>query len=134
MTISEVAKKFGMSEDALRYYEKIGIIPPVLRTSGGIRNYADDDIHWVEFAKRMRDAGVSTEALVEYVSLVFEGKKTVSRRKKILRDEREKIARRVDALNSSLEFLDYKIQNYDTVMREYENRLAENFDFFAKNT
>ncbi len=86
MTISEVAKKFGMSEDALRYYEKIGIIPPVLRTSGGIRNYADDDIHWVEFAKRMRDAGVSTEALVEYVSLVFEGKKTVSRRKKILRD------------------------------------------------
>lgn len=35
MTISEVSKKFDMSPDTLRYYERIGLIPPVPRNKGG---------------------------------------------------------------------------------------------------
>ena len=37
MTIAEVSKQFEISADTLRYYERIGLIPPVPRTSGGIR-------------------------------------------------------------------------------------------------
>lgn len=50
MTIKEVSEKYGLSQDTLRYYEKIGVIPPVTRTSGGIRNYTEQDIGWVENA------------------------------------------------------------------------------------
>ena len=39
MTIAEVGKKFGLTPDTLRYYERIGLIPPVPRTQGGIRDY-----------------------------------------------------------------------------------------------
>ena len=39
MTIKEVSERFGVSTDALRYYERIGLIPQIARTAGGIRDY-----------------------------------------------------------------------------------------------
>lgn len=35
MTIKEVSEKYSVSQDTLRYYERVGMIPPVTRTSGG---------------------------------------------------------------------------------------------------
>ena len=37
MTISEVSKKYDISTDTLRYYERIGLLPPVPRTKSGLR-------------------------------------------------------------------------------------------------
>ncbi len=39
MTIKEVSRRYGLSADTLRYYERVGLIPPVPRTSGGMRDY-----------------------------------------------------------------------------------------------
>ena len=39
MTIKEVSERFGVSTDTLRYYERIGLIPQIARTAGGIRDY-----------------------------------------------------------------------------------------------
>ena len=39
MTIKEVCEKYDITADTLRYYERVGVIPPVTRTSGGIRDY-----------------------------------------------------------------------------------------------
>ena len=39
MTIKEVSERFGVSTDTLRYYERIGLIPQIVRTAGGIRDY-----------------------------------------------------------------------------------------------
>lgn len=69
MTIKEVSEKYGISSDTLRYYERVGMIPPVERTEGGIRNYGEDDIKWVELVLCMRSAGLPIEAIIEYVRL-----------------------------------------------------------------
>ena len=37
MTIAEASRKYGLTADTLRYYERIGLLPPVPRTKGGIR-------------------------------------------------------------------------------------------------
>ena len=58
MTITEVSKMSNISADTLRYYERIGLIPAVNRTPGGIRNYTEEDCRWVEYAKCMRNSGV----------------------------------------------------------------------------
>lgn len=44
MTITEVSKKINISADALRYYEKIGLIPKIKRNKTGIRDYSGDDL------------------------------------------------------------------------------------------
>ena len=49
MTIADVAKTYDISADTLRYYERVGLLPPVNRTQGGIRDYTEEDCRWVEF-------------------------------------------------------------------------------------
>lgn len=72
LTIKEVSEKFGIRQDTLRYYERVGMIPPVTRTAGGIRNYQESDLGWVELALCMRSAGLPVEAMIEYVRLTQE--------------------------------------------------------------
>lgn len=74
MTITEVSKKFGLSADTLRYYERIGLIPPVPRTKSGIRDYGEESCAWIELMKCMRKSGVQIDALIEYVSLFSAGR------------------------------------------------------------
>jgi len=69
MTIKEVSEKYGLSQDTLRYYEKIGLIPRISRNGSGVRDYTEEDCRWIEFIKCMRNAGVQIEALIEYVKL-----------------------------------------------------------------
>ena len=66
MTIKEVSEKYGISQDTLRYYERVNVIPKVTRTSGGIRDYQEKDLRWVELAVCMRNAGLPIESLIEY--------------------------------------------------------------------
>ena len=83
MTIAEVSKKYDITPDTLRYYERIGLIPPVPRTKGGVRNYDETSCGWVELMKCMRSAGVQIEALIEYVALFRRGEDTAAQRKAI---------------------------------------------------
>ena len=89
MTIKEVSEKYGISQDTLRYYERVGMIPPVTRTAGGIRDYKEKDLAWVELAKCMRSAGLPVEAMIEYVRLTQEGDATIPARLQLLKEQRE---------------------------------------------
>ena len=121
MTIAEVAKEYNISADTLRYYERIGLLPAVNRTQGGIRDYNEADCRWVEFIKCMRSAGLSVEALTEYVMLAQKGESTFEQRKQILIEQRERLRQRIQDLQESLERLNFKISNYDTLMASCGN-------------
>ena len=57
MTIAEVSRKYEISADTLRYYERIGLVPPVPRSKSGIRDYDEASCGWVELMKCMAAAG-----------------------------------------------------------------------------
>lgn len=116
MTIAEVAKEYNISADTLRYYERIGLLPAVNRTQGGIRDYNEADCRWVEFIKCMRRAGLSVEALTEYVMLAQKGESTFEQRRQILIEQRDHLLQRIQELQESLDRLNFKISNYDTLM------------------
>ncbi len=118
MTIAEVSKKYGVTADTLRYYERIGIIPPVPRTSGGIRDYDEDSCRWIELMKCLRSAGVQIEALIEYSALCRQGGGAEERRREILMEQREQLLGRMAEMQKSLDRLNYKIENYDRILRE----------------
>jgi DNA-binding transcriptional MerR regulator len=116
MTISDVSKEFELSIETLRYYERIGLIPPVTRNRGGIRDYNETDCGWVAFIKCMRSAGIPVESLIEYVSLYQQGNTTHEARKEILRSQRVILKDNLEKLQTALEKLDYKIANYDSLL------------------
>lgn len=113
MTIAEVSNRFQLSADTLRYYERVGLIPSVNRTKGGIRDYKEEDCRWVEFIKCMRSAGLPIEALIEYVNLFQQGEKTNKTRKELLIEQRRLLLERMEDMKATLERLDNKIERYD---------------------
>lgn len=123
MTIKEVSEKYDITADTLRYYERIGLLPNVGRTAGGIRNYSEEDCRWVEYIKCMRGAGISIETLIEYVRLFYIGNSTISARKDLLLEQREKIVEKIDELNETLKKLDWKLQGYEERMLKCEEKL-----------
>lgn len=112
MTISEVGKKYGLSADTLRYYEKIGLIPAVPKNKSGLRDYDDESCRWVEFIKCMRSAGLSIEVLTEYVNLYKEGDSTICARRKLLTEQRELLVQKIEDMQDTLARLDKKIKMY----------------------
>jgi len=113
MTIKEVSEKYNIPADTLRYYEKVGVIPPVTRTAGGIRNYTDEDIGWVENAICMRVAGLSVEFLIEYLKLYQQGDETFDARLALLREQKEILLAQQKQMKATLDKLNYKISRYE---------------------
>ena len=109
MTIKEVSEKYGIPQGTLRYYEKVGLIPHVTRSAGGIRNYQESDLAWVELAKCMRSAGLSVEVLLEYVKLYQQGDPTIPARLSLLKDQRSLLLQQKKQIETALDRLDFKI-------------------------
>lgn len=125
MKITEVSKKFDLSQDTLRYYERIGLLPPVNRNKSGIRDYNEEDLNWIEFIKCMRGAGLPIEVLIEYVSLFQQGDETIPARKEILVEQRDAVNLKINEMQQILDRLNFKIKNYDTLLIEKEKILKK---------
>ena len=125
MNMTEVGKRYGLSADTLRYYERIGLIPPVPRTKGGVRDYDAASLGWVELIKCMRSAGVGIEALIEYSRLFQQGEETMEARKGLLVEQRRQLLGRMEDMQRSLNRLDEKIENYERGIARKERELRQ---------
>ena len=120
MTIKEVSEHFGISQDTLRYYERVKMIPKVTRTAGGIRDYQEQDLKWVELALCMRSAGLPIEVMIEYLDLYQKGDET--------------IPARLELLLNQMEVLQEQKKQLETTMNRYksitEDDLRANYKYF----
>jgi len=125
MKIAEVSEQYGLSTDTLRYYERVGLIPPVNRSESGIRDYNELDLRRVDFVKCMRSAGLPVEVLVEYVALVQQGDGTIGDRKEILVEQRDLVKARMEEMQKTLDLLDHKIEVYEKAILKKERFMVE---------
>ncbi|NRF93399.1 MerR family transcriptional regulator [Paenibacillus frigoriresistens] len=123
MLIAEVSEKFELSQDTLRYYERIGLIPRVNRNKSGIRDYTEEDCRWVEFIKCMRGVGLPVENLIEYVGLFQLGDETMEARKELLVEQHKQLITRMEDMKKVLARLDDKIARYEQTIVEKEKTL-----------
>ncbi len=72
LSIGAVAKQTGCTVPTIRYYEEIGLLPPVARTESGQRNYCVATLRRLTFIRRCRDFGFSIEQVRELIGLVDE--------------------------------------------------------------
>lgn len=112
-----MSEKYDIPSETLRYYERVGVIPPVTRTAGGIRDYSDTDIQWVENAKCMRAAGLPIEVIIEYLRLFREGDSTIKARLDLLSEQREILLKQYKQLEETINRLNYKISKYQEALQ-----------------
>lgn len=125
MTIKEVSQKYNISQDTLRYYERVGMIPKVTRTASGIRDYQESDLSWVELVICMRSAGLPVEALIEYVELYQQGDQTFGARLE-LQEQRRNLEEQQKQLQAAISKLDYKISRYEVAVKTGKLSWEEN--------
>lgn len=123
MTIKEVSEKTGISIDNLRYYERIGLIPPVPRTESGIRNYDEISIQWIEFVMRFKKAGVSLWTIREYIQLAMKGESTNDARRDLLIKTKVGLEKKIREMQETLDIINYKIDTYDQKCGPITNEL-----------
>lgn len=61
MRIGEVARRSGFSPDTLRYYDKIGLMPRIVRGAGGRREYGEADLERLAFIQRAKSVDFSLD-------------------------------------------------------------------------
>lgn len=128
MTISEVSKMFDLSQDTIRYYERIGLLPSVNRKKNGIRDFTEEDCKWVEFIKCMRRSGLPIEALIEYVRLFGQGDETVEARKELLIEQRDQLRLKLEEMQKTVDRLSGKIERYEQGLYRKESALKKTDD------
>jgi DNA-binding transcriptional MerR regulator len=112
LTITEVAKRTGLSAYTLRYYERIGLISSVARATGGQRRYAASDMDWLDFLLRLRTTGMPIQGMQAFASLRSKGNATVPARREMLEAHRATVLAQVRALQRSEKVLQAKIAHY----------------------
>ena len=116
MKMKEVCEKYHISPDTLRYYERVGVIPPVNRTKNSVRDFTEEDLGCLENALCMRSAGVPVEMVAEYMKLCRQGDETFSARRDLLQEVRRDIQNQIRKCQRELERLEYKIQRYEAAV------------------
>lgn len=70
--IHEASQFTKLPKKTIRYYEEIGLIPPLQRTQGGYRIFTKGDIRRLRLIKKAKYLGISLEEIKEIVKLAFE--------------------------------------------------------------
>src|SRR5713101_8294100 len=69
MQIGTVAKKIGLSVDAIRFYERNALLPRAPRSEGGFRQYQESDIVTLGFIRRAQGLGFTLGEVRELLAL-----------------------------------------------------------------
>lgn len=118
-SIGQVSKLTGVSSYTLRYYEKIGLLPPPERNSGGIREYSDTDIRFVHFLNGLKKTGMSLEDITEFVKdgcileKINEGK-----------DVHPSIEKRIEILTKHLELMETQRKELERIISFTKEKLS----------
>ncbi|MEW2381910.1 MerR family transcriptional regulator [Micromonospora sp. NPDC047707] len=114
---SEAARRSGFSLDTLRYYEKIGLLSGIGRTSGGRRVFTDDDLGWLTLFRCLRDTGMPIAEMCRYAELAREGEHTAGERHALLERHAERVEEQMRLLQRQYDHLREKIRFYDRQAR-----------------
>lgn len=122
-TISEFAKKIGMTTYTLRYYEKEGLLLGIKRKNGR-RVFRDEDFITVKMINCLKDTGMSIHEIKQYLVLCREGDATLKQRHDIILKQKDLLEERISSLQKNLKALKDKEIYYQKAVEAG----TENFD------
>lgn len=116
-TASQVAARFGMTKDGLRYYEKEGLLPPIARNKSGHRVYSEADIEWIFLVRCVREMDMPISSIRKYVSLLInEGGESILARREILKEYQDILAAKITNLQNLQKLIGKKLEFFDDAL------------------
>lgn len=126
-SIKQASKKTGLTEDAIRYYEKIGLLPYAKRKRNGHRIYAEEDIELMELIICLKKTGMSLNEMKNILQYPVKYKlSSVPELKRTLLEYKEKVMNQIHDLQRIVEFIDSKLENDETLFRPQKKKGNKN--------
>lgn len=110
----QIAERSGFTLDTLRYYERIGLLHEIERTSGGQRRFREEDLEWLGVLRCLRDTGMPLAEMRHYAEQVRAGSHTLSERLELLLTHEVRVEQAIGELRDRREHLREKIAWYRT--------------------
>jgi DNA-binding transcriptional MerR regulator len=128
-TPHEAAAHSGFSLDTLRYYERIGLLPPIRRTHSGRRSFTDLDLKWLALLRCLRETGMPITEMQHFVRLMRDGQGTADERLAVLLTHEQRVQEQVARLHLHLGQIRDKIDTYQqgrawTLPRDHRSDIA----------
>lgn len=117
--IGEVSELTGIGIDALRFYEREGLmVEAVRRDPGGRRRYSALEVEWLRMCARLRGTGMPVPDIRRYAELVREGEGNEAERLELLAGHQQRVEEQVGELASARDAIAAKVQLYTTRLAE----------------
>jgi len=113
-TIKDISEIFGISIYTIRFYDKEGLLPFVLRNKSGNRVFTESDVSMFSIICCLKNTGMQIKDIKKYIDFCMEGASTIDLRKKLLLEHQEVIINQMDALNENLDLIRSKIEKYES--------------------
>lgn len=115
-SMKETCQATGMTYEALKFYCNEGLVPNVKRDANNRRMFDDRDIAWIQSLSCLKNCGMSIQEMKVYIALCMQGQSSIPERKVILARKREALLQKMEALQASVDYIDWKQRFYDDVL------------------
>ena len=116
-TIGQVAKMFDLPISTLRYYDKQGLFPQLIRESG-IRKFSENEIEALRVIECLKKSGLEIKDIKRFMDWCAEGHATYSDRFQLIRNQKERVEAKIKQLHNTLDMLKFKCWYYSKAMED----------------
>ncbi|WP_342479710.1 MerR family transcriptional regulator [Paenibacillus sp. FSL F4-0097] len=110
-TIKETAAQTGISEDTIRYYEKIALLPRADRKDNGHRVYRQEDIDTIRLLSCLKKTGMPLQDMQPFLAVSADADPAdYPELVEHLRNHRENIVSQISSLQQVVDFIDMKLE------------------------
>ena len=124
-TIGQVADMCDLPISTLRYYDKEGLFPNLIRVSG-IRQFSDNDLERIKVIECLKKSGLEIKDIKQFMAWCVEGSSTYTKRRELFEKQKRQLESEIERLNKALDMLKFKCWYYDqAIMDGNEDRLKQ---------
>lgn len=124
-TIGQVADMCDLPISTLRYYDKEGLFPNLMRVSG-IRQFSDNDLERIKVIECLKKSGLEIKDIKQFMAWCVEGSSTYTKRRELLEKQKHQLESEIERLNKALDMLKFKCWYYDqAIIDGNEDRLKQ---------
>ncbi len=116
-TIGQVSEMFDLPISTLRYYDKQGLFPGMVRVSG-IRKFSEIEIEALKVIECLKKSGLEIKDIKKFMDWCVEGAVTYPQRKELFEKQKERLEVEIEHMNRVLDMLKFKCWYYEQAIKD----------------
>ncbi|WP_281273415.1 MerR family transcriptional regulator [Cohnella lupini] len=112
--MKDIADKTGFSQDTIRYYEKIGLLPSPRRSINGQREYTQGDLQRFVFVSQLKRTDMPLREIERYID--FYTTNNYEGCYRVLNEHKSHIQTKMADMAATLDIMNYKLDNFQQII------------------